>query len=394
MKRLIAILILMAAAVSAQDLEIFGYLESQFMGADIEDTFIQLQSNKLRLDLKADLSDQLTVAANYNWTTYHGKTQWHIPDYLPGNVRSEIPMGLDAFLILPFEDTQVLDNAFIKWSLPKCDLTLGKQQLSFGAGYAWNPTDLLNTKDLLDPTYEQPGHNAIRVDVPLADRVNLSIVYAPEEEWEQSAKLFNLKVGISRFDLSIMAVEKNWMSHDYTQFNNNLLSPDFITVNEKRQMIGGSLVGELFSWGVWTEAGYNNMEISDDFTEWLVGIDHTFDFQTYVMFEYYENTAGKSKSDEYNLNDWMRYLAAEQRALCQDQAYIYVQHPITDLIQLGLSSIISISDGSVVFLPTLNWTPLENMEILAYLNMYQGDEMDVFNSKLGNGGLVRARVYF
>lgn len=394
MKRLITGLLVVTSSLLAQDPEFFGYLESQLMGAQIDGKWIQLQSNKFRLDLKANVADQLTVAANYNWTTYHGKTQWQIPDYLPETVRAQIPTELESYLVLPFEDTQVLDNAFIKWMLPRCDLTLGKQQLSFGAGYAWNPTDLLNNKDLLDPTYEQPGHNAVRLDLPLGQRINATVVYAPEDTWENSTKMVNIKLGLARFDVSVMSIERIWNTHDYTRLNDNLLSPDFLLLSEKRQMVGGSAVGELLGWGVWAEAGFNTLETRDDLTEWLIGTDHTFDNQTYVMVEYYENSQGKSDSKAYTLNDWMRYLAAEQRALSRNQCYALVQHPLGDLMQLGLSAIYSLSDGSVAFLPTFNWTPLENLEILAYLNLYQGEKTAVFNSNMGNGGLVRVRAYF
>ena len=42
--------------VFAQDrVELFGYFESQFMGSRVNKTTYQLQSNKLRVDLKSSL---------------------------------------------------------------------------------------------------------------------------------------------------------------------------------------------------------------------------------------------------------------------------------------------------------------------------------------------------
>jgi len=45
-------------------------------------------------------------------------------------------------------------------------LRIGKQQLPWGAGYSWNPTDIFNAKDPLDSTYERVGLNAFQLQVP------------------------------------------------------------------------------------------------------------------------------------------------------------------------------------------------------------------------------------
>ena len=50
--------------------DLFGYYEFQITGAVIDDEFIQLFSNKLRLDLKTELSDKITFAANFNFLTF------------------------------------------------------------------------------------------------------------------------------------------------------------------------------------------------------------------------------------------------------------------------------------------------------------------------------------
>ena len=112
------------------------------------------------------------------------------------------------------------------------------------------------------------------------------------------------------------------------------------------------------------------------------------------MLEFYRNTLGKSDYRQYDLNDWMRQFAAEQKAISRDQLYTYFQHPVTDFISLGSSCIYSISDKSLALVPTLNYSFSENMEIMAYLNFNFGKEGTVFGKNTGSGGLLRARVYF
>jgi len=377
----------------AQDsVEIFGYFESQIMGTKLNNEFIQLYSNKLRVDLKSDLSENITFAANFDYITYHGKTNWNILDFLPSDVVAEVPPGMEAFYVLPFENRHFLDNAYIKLSFKQFDLTVGKQQISLGTGYVWNPIDVFNIKDILDPTYEQPGHNAIRLDIPLGSRYTVTTLYSPEESWKDSAKLLQLKGRISHFDFTLNAAEKTWRFHDYKQFD--FESMNFLEIPERRKLLGGSTAGEILGLGVWAEYAYNWMDVSKDFYELVVGSDYTFDFQTYLMIEYYRNTMGKADYTQYDLNDWMRLLATEQKAIAQDQIYLFIQHPATDLLSVGFSTIYALSDNSFALVPTLNYSFSDNVEIFAYLNLNFGSEGKAFSRKMGNGGLIRVRVYF
>ena len=87
-------------------------------------------------------------------------------------------------------------------------------------------------------------------------------------------------------------------------------------------------------------------------------------------------------------------MTAEQKAIGRDQVYGIVQHPITDLMYLSMSGIYCISDNSAALVPTLNYLALDNLELLLYLNFYLGKDGTAYASNLGNGGMVRARIYF
>ncbi|MGB2955942.1 MAG: hypothetical protein WBB64_08230, partial [Anaerolineales bacterium] len=341
------------------DVDLFGYFEPQFMGLYVDNDFFHLISNKLRVDLKSELSKNITFAANFNCLTYHGLTDLNILDFLPDSVAGEVPEGMEMFYVLPFSDQYYLDNAYIKFAFKHFDLMVGKQQISLGTGYVWNPTDVFNVKDYLDPTYEQPGHNALRLDIPLGQSYTFTALYVPEESWKESAKLLQLKGKIWRFDYAITVIEKRWIFHDYNQFDVNKMN--FLELEEKRQLLGFSTAGELLGVGIWLEYAYNWMETSDDFYEMVVGVDYTFNFQTYIMIEYYRNTLGRMDAEEYTLNDWMRLMAQEQKSIARDQVYILAQHPVSDLINLGLSSIYCINDGSLAFIPMLNYSLSDNV---------------------------------
>ncbi|MCK5146126.1 hypothetical protein KAR48_05185 [bacterium] len=401
MKRFILLVLfslpLMATAQEA--ISIFGYFESQFMGAKISDEFVQLQSNKLRLDLEGQIGESVKFGANFNYITYHGKTEWPVLDLLPEAAQSEAVL-LEFFgiemnpYVLPFVNRQYLDNAYIKLAFTGMDITVGKQQLSFGSGYAWNPTDIFNTKDLMDPAYEQPGHNGIRLDWPLSNLATFTAVYSPQDNWTSSTKMLQLKATLGRFDCTIIGAETMWQPHDYTQITLDLLAPGFVQIQDECRMIGFNMAGELFGLGVWGEFAMHYMDNSDDYEDLLIGMDYTFENGSYVIAEYFRSGIGIADKEDYSLNDWMRFLAAEQKTLARDQIYAMALFSVTDFMRLGLSAIAVLSDGSAALLPTMNWTLLENVEITAYGNIYLGEDDALYHSGMGNGGLVRARVYF
>ena len=387
-----ALIILTAAIPLCAQVDLFGYYEPQFMGAAVKGDFLQLFSNKLRMDIKWDTLENITFAANFDFLTYHGKKTWNILDFLPDDVISPVPEEMKSLYILPFEDRIFLDNAYVRFAFKAFDLTVGKQQISLGTGYVWNPTDVFNIKDPLDPTYEQPGHNGLRVDVPLGAAAMLTALYSPDDDFKSSAKMVQFKTRLARFDLTLIGVETTWRFHDYTRFDYSMMN--FAENPERRRLLGISTAGEILGLGVWAEYAYNWMEKTRNFMELVAGWDYTFDSQTYIMMEYYRNTLGRSRSGSYDLNDWMRLMASEQKTVSRDQIYALASHPATDLLNAGLSTLWSLSDGSFVLIPTLEYSFSDNVVITVYLNINFGREGTNYAKNLGSGGMVRARIYF
>ncbi len=395
----IALFFLSSLLKAQEQAAVFGYFESQFTGAVLNGRFEQLQSNKARIDIDRRIQPSVRFQANINAVTYHGKTRWPVLEMLPETVRAEAAVlhmpGIDADpYILLFEDRIVLDNAFIRFSVSKIDITIGKQQLSFGTGYAFNPTDLFNTKDLIDPAYEQPGHNAVRADWMLSPSTRVTAVYSPAEHWELSGKLLEIKTRLGRFDLSLIAAEKAWNTHDYTQMHLDLVSPGFLPVKDRRRMAAVTLAGEFLGLGVWSEAAFHAFRLREDYQDWLIGADYTFRGGSVVMAEYFHSGMGRTNRHAYRLNDWMRYLAGEQKALARDQLYAMALFPAGDVMKIGFSSIYVLSDNSAAVIPMLAWSVAENAELTVYGNVYFGAKEAAFHSGLGSGCMIRGRFYF
>ncbi len=367
------------------NIEIFGYYEPQITGAYSKDKSIQMQSNKIRIDISSDIYENLVFAANYDYITYKGTTRYNILDYLPPDVVNTIPVESRDFFLYNFDDRNFLDNAYLKFSAGKFDFTAGKQQISAGSGYAWNPTDIFNIKDMFDPAYENPGVDGMRIEWQINARTNASVFYSPADEIKHSMKHVSMKTNIGHFDVSVSA---GWLGWNYT---------DFITATPRtyrRQMTGIDVNGEFSSIGIRLEGAFNNMEDNKDYYEILGGLDYTFDSGLMIIIEYYYNETGKTDYADYDINDWMQYYTSEVKTVSRDQLYTFFEYPATDLLKAGCSIITSISDGSFVLVPQLQYNFNDNLDLTMILNMSTGREGRMFAKRFGSGGFIRARYYF
>jgi len=370
---------------NAQKVDVFGYFEPQYMGVYRERGYQQLQSNKLRVDLKSHPGENVEFGANFDFILYHGKLDWNFLDYIPRRLTREIPAEMRKAYRFTYGDRIFLDNAYLHIYFASLDLLVGKQQISLGTGYVWNPTDVFNFKDLLDPTYEQPGHNALRMDCPLSQLFTLLVLYSPEADWRNSTKLLSLRGRWGHFDFSGIGIETQWIVNDYYTFT---------ATQKRRRLVGGDFAGELLGLGLWGEGAYNFIQQGKDFWELVGGGDYTFDSGLYLMVEIYHHSLAKSDHREYDLNDWLRFFYQEQKSITRDQVYWLVQYPATDLLKVGGSALVSLSDGSVALVPTILYSLYENLELVLIGNINLGKEGTAYGKNQGHSLLLRGRVYF
>ncbi len=382
---LLSIIVLLFADNAFGEVSIGGYFEPQLSSVYFKDTFRQLNSNKLRIDLHSDITEKIIFTGNINYLNHNGKTEWNLLDFVPNGLSSLIPDSLRHMYSFVYEDENKLDNAYLRMYTSIFTVTVGRQQISVGSGYAWNPTDLFNIKDILDPTYEQPGVNGLRLAIGIFSDYTLMLFYSPEDSWEQSGKLMRLVGRISHFDYALSAGEILQRNTDYLNIQ---------SLDEKHGMLGFDLNGELLGIGCWSENAYNYMKSSPDYWENIIGIDYTYSSGWYVMAEYFHSETGKKISDQYNFNDWLRYLSTDIKGLSRHQIYGYSFYPLTDLLNIGASIIYSISDHSSLFIPTIEYSIADNIMLTCFGSVYTGQEGSMYSHNMGQGALIRLRAYF
>jgi hypothetical protein len=90
----------------------------------------------------------------------------------------------------------------------------------------------------------------------------------------------------------------------------------------------------------------------------------------------------------------MRFFTGETKTIASNQFYALVQYPLTDMLTAGGSAVFSVSDMSAAIIPMLQYSLFHNIELTLMGNIYIGEEGTAYSSTLGNGGFIRASVYF
>ncbi|MCK5331772.1 MAG: hypothetical protein KAK01_10200 [Candidatus Marinimicrobia bacterium] len=369
--------------------DLFGYYEVETDFAQMPSQQIFYGYNKFRLDISSYPGETISLNANLNIQQFFGQREWNLFDYLPASIWEPV-FGSGAEYPFTVRDTLYLDNVYARLGFDEFDVTVGKQQLSLGTGYAWNPSDVFNTKDLMDPTYEQTGVPALRVEIPIFDRLMFDLIMAPDYSIEKSTYYFQYKLGIGRFDLTGFS---GILEEARTALNLDTDSLEYEVILNQRKMIGGSLVGQIWEIGMWTEGCWNLMNVDENFTEYVVGLDHTFDFRTYLMMEYFHNGRGVADKEDLTFNDYVGYLGGGAHSIMQDYLFVLANHPLTDFVSLGLYTIGNLNDNSYAIAPLLEWSVFENVSMTFQGGYFLGDDDTEFGSQDWSAR-IRMRIYF
>ncbi len=375
----------------AQTPEFSGYYENQFSPTKIKGKFYLQDYNKLRLDLASEISRNITLDADIVYQTFHGKKNYNTFDFIPSrlvkNYLGEFP-GETENIINQFafenKDEGYLDNVFVTLYLGDFTFRVGKQQLPMGSGYSWNPTDIFNDKNLMDPTYEKRGINAFKGSYQFSSEGELTAVIQIKDNFSSSSKMLRIKNHLLGFDISLSYAEKEESILDIHSFSDN---------NQKRRLYGADFSGQIFGLGFWGEGAYNSRENGFDYTQALVGVDYTFENQIYLMTEYYYSGLGKKNYRNYTIEDWIRLLGTAGENLGQKYLSLGQRYPILELLDWSNFFLINLDDESGMLYPWFDYSYNDNtiLTIVGYIPF--GKRESEFG-EFGAGGFARIKVYF
>jgi len=412
----ILLILLLVSGLANAGVNWYGYFESQADGAILEKESILYGYNKLRLDFETNPGENVRIGVNANIKKMWGQTTFDLLDYLPEHIipSSSPQSSLSSMSEFPYtlQDTFYIDNMFLQLFSSHFRLTLGKQQISPGTGYVWNPTDIFNVKDIMDPAYEQTGVTAIGLDIyPMAGN-SIFLAIQPKEDVDHTTWYARIRQSTAALDLSLNIAQYAWTE---SGLYDPLLFPWERTY--KRFMTGTAFSADIAGFGVHGEYAYNKLTSLDfyihipkdieililpektsrfssgeHYIEFLAGIDYTFDNSLFIMAEYFHSDFGKDKEDLV-FNDFLQYMSGTTRSINRDYLFFQAMYPVTDLITSTAFIITNLNDQSTALNFQLSTTLGNNVETDILGSWFVGDENSEFGAQIA-AGRIRLKVFF
>ncbi|MCG2760140.1 MAG: hypothetical protein L6407_02860 [Candidatus Delongbacteria bacterium] len=273
----------------------------------------------------------------------------------------------------------VMDRALIKLYFDSFDLNFGKQQIAWGTGYAFNPTDIWNIKDATNPNGSKVGVLAINLEYFFGENSSLNIITAPGSNFDHWRYGFRVKSTVDRYEYSFSAIRDK--SDDGAMLN----------IPEKIQL-GTDFAGEIINRiGIFGEIAvsnprYTGMEMSETdslYFQLSTGLDYTFKNGLYLLGEYYYNDLGKSDYKDYDFLSFTRLTAGEMSGLAKNYFSAAASYSFFDDYTFTLISLTNLNDISSVLVPEIEYAFHQNILIKFNSNIYIGN-----SSVTEFGGLI------
>ncbi len=246
-----------------------------------------------------------------------------------------------------YELRQSLFRAFATVYAGTAEVTIGRQRIAWGAGFVWNPTDLLNP---FNPTAieldEKEGVDAVYAVLPSGTFLRLEAAFAPGRDDLKSRFAGRVTSHVGKYDFSFMAGD---------------FQDDFV--------VGGDFAGYIGGAGLRGEFAYTWKEGDDNFVRAVLNADYNLPWDVYAFGEFYYNGQGASDKEDY---DFTALFFGETFNLAQLYVAGSANKAVTPLFSVSLYSILNLNDGSRFFGPAVIYSLATNLEFSGSVYVFSG----------------------
>lgn len=267
-----------------------------------------------------------------------------------------------------------LDRFNMKFSFEKVDLTVGRQAITFGKAYFWNPLDVFLPFEpqQVDRDYK-PGVDALRIDIPFGNFSGFNLIGA----W--GPKVFpesdeNRTWDSSPYGSALLArVYTTMMDWDFALQGGKIYGG---------YQIGGGAVGELGKLEARLETAYFEAvdsdpmpspfqgDIFEDHLTLVAGIGHRFENSFVFELEYLNNGAGDPQNLEASL---FRFLLGSSLHMGKHLMGVLLKYDILPIFTSQLVWIYSISDQSSLVQPAFFLSLSDEAELFFGATISEGE---------------------
>jgi hypothetical protein len=272
--------------------------------------------------------------------------------------------------------TAWFDRFNVKLHFKTFDLTLGRQAITFGKAYFWNPLDVYLPFDpaQFDRDYK-PGVDAVRLDVPLGDFSGLTFTYVLGRE-----------VYFGQYVESEPSIDTSWYgSSALARYYTNISGWDLALQGGKiygGYQLGFGLVGEVATIQVRAEAAQfwardsrrlpwpYTLDLYENYFSGVIGLGRRFESSLDLEFEFLYNDGGEDNDLGIGL---LRQQAGAVMHVGRYLAGLTATYEFTPLIVGRMAVIHSFTDSSSQIQPSVTWSVGDNSELLLAATVNVGD---------------------
>jgi len=259
-----------------------------------------------------------------------------------------------------------LDRLNIRFSNDWMDLTLGRQAITFGKAYFWNPLDVFLPFDprQFDRDYKA-GVDALRLDINLGNFSGLNVIGTLGHEIDITGEYVNDKNIASWYGSALLI-----------RYFTNLENWDISIQGGKvygGYQLGGGVVGELNSLEIRLELAYlftdktralphpYKGDLVEDHLTAVIGTGKRFENSLTIEGEYIYNGSGDPKNLDSAL---VRYSNGTRFHLGRNLVGIMASYDFLPILSGKLAGIYSFSDLSCQVLPLLTYSVSDESDLL------------------------------
>jgi hypothetical protein len=336
-------------------------------------TWINLVHN--RINTKVNLGSKLTARLEMRNRIFWGSQVRETPGFAESI--DQYPGFFDLSIIWVNEPSlvihSVIDRLLLKYSVPKWDITVGRQRINWGMNTIWNPNDIFNAYNFLDFDYEErPGNDAIRIQHYPRLNSTLEVAWKPGKNKNEHIASILYKFNKKKYDYQFLA---------------GLYNTDLV--------IGGGWAGSIGNAGFKGEASYfHPYKKLTDTTGVLsasVMMDYTFKDAWYISgsFLFNSNPSGYfGNGGIYTTN-----LSAKSLFPFRYSYYAGVAKNIATVFNLNASVIYSPENNSLILFPAFAYNASENLDLDITIQSFFSSEQGKYKSQ-GTAVYLRGKWSF
>lgn len=243
---------------------------------------------------------------------------------------------------------QRLYRAILSYESEMIDIKVGRQQIPWGVGHFFTPTDLFNP---FNPTQieldERNGVDAVNVVIKDIQRYKMQMIYTPP------GKQLHPQRYLARISRDIKGYEVGVLGGHIKRDN----------------AVGFDFAGNFKDSAVRGEFLFRECELEKDFMKFTVNADYNFPFNIYGLLEYHFNGQGRRNPQSYQ---WDRFVRGEIQQLAKNYLAALLGYDITPLLRAESRTIFNMDDQSVFARPELRYELRQNFLLTAATQLFLG----------------------